>query len=97
VTTRTFGTSEEAARAGQRIRRMHARLRGHDRDTGAQFRIEEPELLLWVHWGQIDSHVDIGRRAGILTSHRADSYVSESRRPAAVVGIRAEDAPASAA
>jgi hypothetical protein len=36
VTTRTFGTSEEVARAGRRIRRMHARLRGHDPGTGAQ-------------------------------------------------------------
>jgi uncharacterized protein (DUF2236 family) len=97
VTTRTFGTSEEVARAGQRIRRMHARLRGHDPDTGAQFRIDEPELLLWVHCGEIDSYVDVGRRAGVLTSTEADSYIAESRRAAEVIGIRAEDAPASTA
>jgi uncharacterized protein (DUF2236 family) len=97
VTTRTFGTSEEVARAGRRIRRMHARLRGHDPDTGAQFRIDDPELLLWVHCAEIDSYVNIGRRAGILTSTEADTYIAESRRAAAVVGIHIDDAPTSTA
>jgi uncharacterized protein (DUF2236 family) len=96
VTTRTYGTTEEVARAGRRVRRMHARLRGHDPETGAQFRIDEPEHLLWVHCAEIDSYVDVGRRAGILAdAAEADAYVAESRRAAAVVGIRPEDAPAS--
>lgn len=86
------------ARAGRRIRRLHARLRGYDPDTGTQFRINDPELLLWVHCGEIDSYVDVARRAGILTSTaEADAYVSESRRAAQVVGVPAEDAPASTA
>jgi uncharacterized protein (DUF2236 family) len=97
VTTRTYGTSEEVARAGRRIRRMHARLRGHDPDTGAQFRIDDPEHLLWVHCGEIDSYVDVGRRAGVLSAAEADAYVAESRRAATVVGLRAEDAPGSTA
>jgi uncharacterized protein (DUF2236 family) len=95
VTTRTFGTNDEVARAGQRVRRMHARLRGHDPDTGAQFRIDDPELLLWVHCAEIDSYVAIGRRAGVLTSTEADTYIAESRHAATVVGIRVDDAPAS--
>jgi uncharacterized protein (DUF2236 family) len=97
VTTRTFGTNEEVTRAGRRIRRMHARLRGHDPDTGTQFRIDDPDLLLWVHCAEIDSYVSVGRRAGILTSPEADTYVAESRRAAAVVGISIEDAPTSTA
>ncbi|MDQ5855316.1 MAG: DUF2236 domain-containing protein [Actinomycetota bacterium] len=98
VGIRTFGTTEEVARAGQRVRRLHARLRGYDPDAGEQFRIDDPQLLLWVHCGEIDSYVDVSRRAGILTSTAdADAYVFESRRAAQVVGIPVEDAPASIA
>jgi uncharacterized protein (DUF2236 family) len=97
VAIRTFGSMEDVARAGRRIRRMHARLRGYDPDTGEQFRIDDPELLLWVHCGEIDSYVDVARRAGILTTAAADAYVAESRRTAQVVGLPAEDAPASTA
>jgi uncharacterized protein (DUF2236 family) len=98
VAIRTFGTTEEVARVGGRVRRMHARLRGYDPDTGVQFRIDDPELLLWVHCGEIDSYVEVARRAGILTSTaEADAYVGESRRAAQVVGLSADDAPASTA
>ena len=98
VSIRTFGTTEEVARVGRRVRRIHARLRGRDPDTGAQFRIDDPEYLLWVHCGEIDSYVNVARRAGILTSTaEADAYVSESRRAAPVVGLPAETAPASTA
>jgi uncharacterized protein (DUF2236 family) len=98
VAIRTFGTTEEVARVARRVRRMHARLRGYDPDTGTVFRIDDPEYLLWVHCGEIDSYVDVARRAGILTSTvEADTYVAESRRAAQVVGIPAEDAPASTA
>lgn len=97
VRTRTFGTTEEVARAGWRVRRMHARLRGHDPETGAQYRIDDPEYLMWVHCGEIDSYVNVAHRAGILTSAEADAYVSESRRAAEVVGLSAEEAPASTA
>ncbi|HEU0090008.1 MAG TPA: oxygenase MpaB family protein [Pseudonocardiaceae bacterium] len=98
VAIRTFGTTEEVAQAGRRVRRLHARLRGHDPDTGAQFRIDDPEYLLWVHCGEIDSYVNVARRAGILTSTgEADAYLAESRRAAQVVGLPAEQAPASSA
>ncbi|MDQ3763907.1 MAG: DUF2236 domain-containing protein [Actinomycetota bacterium] len=98
VAIRTFGTTEEVARVGRRVRRMHARLRGYDPDTGAQFRIDDPEYLLWVHCGEIDSYVDVARRVGILASTvEADAYVAESRCAAQVVGIPADDAPASTA
>lgn len=98
VAIRTFGTTEEIDRAGRRVRRLHARLRGHDPATGMQFRIDDPELLLWVHCGEIDSYVNVARRAGILTSTaEADAYVTESRRAAQVVGLPANAAPTSTA
>jgi uncharacterized protein (DUF2236 family) len=98
VTIRTFGSTEEVARAGRLVRRMHAPLRGHDPDTGERFRIDDPEYLLWVHCGEIDSYVDVARRATILTSTaEADAYVAESWRAAQVVGLTADDVPASTA
>ena len=98
VGIRTFGTTEEVARAGQRVRRLHARLRGYDPDTGQQFRIDDPQLLLWVHCSEIDSYVAVSRRAGVLSSTAgADAYVSESRRAAQVVGIPVDAAPGSTA
>jgi len=59
VAIRTFGTIEEIARAGRRIDGVGARVRGHDPDSGVQFRIDDPELLLWVHCGEIDSYVNV--------------------------------------
>lgn len=97
VGVRTFGTTEEVDRIGRRVRGLHSRLTGHDPDTDSQFRIDEPDLLLWVHCGEIDSYVNVARRAGIVDDEDADRYVAESVRAAEVVGIRASDAPSSRA
>jgi uncharacterized protein (DUF2236 family) len=98
VRIRTFGTLAEVERAGARVRAIHAALTGYDPDRDETFRLDEPEGLLWVHCGEIDSYVDVARRSGILrTDAEADAYVSESRRAAEVVGIPYADAPASRA
>lgn len=97
VGTRTFGSTTEVERAGRRVRRMHARLRGYDPDTGTEFALDDMANLLWVHCGEIDSYVDVAQRSGILDAADADRYVAESRRAAEVVGIPAETAPGSRA
>lgn len=97
VGVRTFGTTAEVERAGRRVRRMHARLRGYDPDTGTEFAVDDLANLLWVHCGEIDSYVDVAHRAGILDAAEADRYVAESRRAAEVVGIPGEVAPGSRA
>jgi uncharacterized protein (DUF2236 family) len=68
------------------VRGLHAKLRGHDPRTGRAFRLDDPQLLLWVHCGEIDSYVDVARRAGILDDADADRYVAESARAAELVG-----------
>lgn len=97
VGIRTFGSTAEVERAGRRVRGMHARLRGHDPDTETDFALDDPENLLWVHCGEIDSYVDVARRSGVLTERDADRYVDESRRAATVVGIPLGAAPSSRA
>ncbi len=50
VATVTFGTREQAEAAGERVRRIHARLRPvEDPATGRRHRADDPDLLLWVH------------------------------------------------
>lgn len=98
VGTRTFGSTREVERAGRRVRAMHARLTGYDPDTASPFRIDDPECLMWVHCGEIDSYVDVARRSGVLSADaEADQYVAESRRAAEVVGLDPSDAPGSRA
>ncbi|GAA4156783.1 oxygenase MpaB family protein [Actinomadura keratinilytica] len=98
VRIRTYGTREEVDRVGRRVRRMHAKLTGVDLRTGEVFRVDDPENLLWVHMGEVDSYLDVARRAGVpLSREDADRFVDEQRRAAAVVGLDPADVPASVA
>ena len=96
VALRTFGTREQAEQAGDRIRRVHARLIGLDTDTGTLFRVDEQENLRWAHCVEVSSHLEIARRSGVpLTPADCDAYVAEQRRSARLVGLT--DAPADTA
>lgn len=98
VAVRTFGSLDEVERAGRRVRGIHGRLRGHNPETGAEFRIDEPENLAWVHCGEILAYLIVARRAGILrTDAEADAFVDEQRRAAAVVGLDPATVPGSVA
>jgi uncharacterized protein (DUF2236 family) len=97
VQVRTFGTTAEVERAGARLRKIHASLRGTDRD-GREFRLDEPELLLWVHCCEIGSYAEIARRSGVpVRGEELDAFVDEQRRSAAVVGLDPQIVPASMA
>jgi uncharacterized protein (DUF2236 family) len=98
VRVRTYGTSAEVERIGRRVRTLHARLTAVDPRTRETFPIDEPEGLLWVHLGEVDSYLDIARRAGVpLGRSDADAFVDEQRRAAAVVGLDPADVPATVA
>jgi uncharacterized protein (DUF2236 family) len=95
VQVRTYGTMQEVERAGRRVRKIHAVLTGVDAD-GTEFRLDEPELLLWVHCAEIASEAEIARRSGVrVTAAELDAFVDEQRRSAAVVGLDPADVPAS--
>ena len=95
VGIRTYGTTAEVEKAARRVRGLHTKLRGHDPVTGRPFRLDDPQHLLWVHCGEIDSYVDVAVRAGILDATDADAYVAENAVAAEVVG--AADPPRSRA
>jgi uncharacterized protein (DUF2236 family) len=98
VAVRTFGDAAAVAEAGRRVRGIHARLRGRNPETGAEFRIDDPENLRWVHCGEIVAYLRVAQRAGVpLTDADADAYVAEQRRAAQVVGLDPATVPGSVA
>jgi len=97
IETRTFGTTAEAERAGRRVRRIHQALTGTDPD-GTRYRVDEPELLLWVHCGEVASAADIARRSRLpLSAADLDAFVAEQRASAELIGIDRAAAPGSLA
>src|SRR5689334_23723862 len=97
IETRTFGTTAEAERAGRRVRTIHQALTGTDPD-GTQYRVDEPELLLWVHCGEVASCADISRRSRLpFSAADLDAFVDEQRASAELIGAGRAAAPASPA
>ncbi|HET8682098.1 MAG TPA: oxygenase MpaB family protein [Micromonosporaceae bacterium] len=93
-----YGTTAEAEQAGRRVRAVHARLTAVDPDTGERFRVDEPDLLRWVHVTEVESFLTTARRAGVrLSPAESDAYYAEQRRAARLVGLSADEVPGSVA
>lgn len=98
VSTLTYGPATDARKLAARIRGVHRRLRGVDPDTGREFPLDRPDLLLWVHCCEIDSFLSTVRRAGNpLSDADADRYVAEQVVSAELIGLPAAIVPASVA
>ncbi|HLM07950.1 MAG TPA: oxygenase MpaB family protein [Blastococcus sp.] len=98
VDTLTFGTRTEAMRAVERVRKIHERLGGTEETTGRTYRVDDPDLLLWVHCCEVDSLLSVARRGGLpLPDDDADRYVAEQVTAARLIGIPAGDVPDSVA
>jgi uncharacterized protein (DUF2236 family) len=98
VDTVTFGTRTEAVAAVARVRAIHARLGGVEKTTGRAYRVDDPDLLLWVHCCEVDSLLDAARRGGVpLTDDDADRYVAEQVTAAELIGLDRSAVPASVA
>ncbi|WP_279582642.1 oxygenase MpaB family protein [Fodinicola feengrottensis] len=68
------------------------KLRALDPQTGVSYRIDSPDLLLWVHCAEIDSYLSVTRRAGLrLSAADADRYVLEQVTSAELIGVPADD------
>jgi uncharacterized protein (DUF2236 family) len=96
VLTVTYGDTAAAEGAAARVRAVHQHVHGTDPATGLSYRAEDPELLLWVHAGMVDSIVEVVRRYGrSLEALEADRYVAEMARFAEILGVPAQRIPAS--
>ncbi|MFI6522137.1 oxygenase MpaB family protein [Spirillospora sp. NPDC050679] len=98
VAVTTVGTPEQADGLGARVRGVHRRLRIQDPDTGRTHRVDDPELLLWVHCAEVSSYLEVIERGGLrLTPAERDRYYDEQRHTATYVGLHADEVPGSAA
>jgi uncharacterized protein (DUF2236 family) len=94
VLTTTYGDTASALAAAAWVRRIHAHVKGVDTETGLAYSAEDPDLLLWVHAGMVDSIVAVVQRYGrALDGSEADRYVAEMVRFAEIVGVPAEQVP----
>lgn len=84
VTVTTFGTSEQAEQACQRVRRAHEPVRGTT-ETGEPYDAADPELLGWVHLALVDSLAEAVRRYG-TTVFDGDRYLDETARVGEYLG-----------
>ena len=98
VGTTIYGSTADVELAASRLRRLHSRLSATDPATGERFRIDEPELLRWVHVTEVESFLTVARRAGLrLTDDEVDTYYTEQLRSAELVGLDPATVPSTAA
>jgi uncharacterized protein (DUF2236 family) len=94
----SFGSSEEVAAVGGRVRAIHSRVRGTDDVTGLSYSATDPALLSWVHCCEVESFLSTFQRAGGgLSPAEVDRYYAEQTKAAAVVGLDPAAVPSSAA
>ncbi len=84
----TFGPDEEARATIERIKGVHARVRGRAPD-GRAYSAGDPHLLEWVHIAEIDSFLRAHQRYGSDPLDRAgrDGYVADTARIARELGV----------
>jgi uncharacterized protein (DUF2236 family) len=98
VLTTTYGDRATARAAGDRVRKIHEWVRGTDTVTGRHYEAGDPDLLIWVHAGQVDSGLVAAELYGTpLSAEDKDAYVAEMTAAAELVGIPAGRAPSSVA
>ncbi len=94
VLTTTYGDTASAMAAAGWVRKIHQRVRGTDPETGLPYSAEDPDLLLWVHAGMVDSIVSVVQRYGRgLEDDEADRYVAEMVRFAEIAGVPPDAVP----
>ena len=92
----TYGTTEQARRAGAKVRGIHGRLAGIEPDSGTAYRVNDPALLRWVHCVEVESFLTTAVRCGLRLSRAdQDRYYVEQQVGARLVGL--DDVPGSVA
>ncbi|MBR8743029.1 oxygenase MpaB family protein [Nocardiopsis sp. MG754419] len=98
VAVTTYGAPEEAEALGAHVRRIHGALGFTDPATGRRHRVDQHDLLVWVHCAEVSSYLETTLRAGLtLTPAERDRYLDEQSRTARYVGLSRDDVPRSVA
>jgi uncharacterized protein (DUF2236 family) len=94
----TYGTVEQARRAGAKVRGIHRRLGGIEPESGRAYRVDDPELLRWVHCVEVESFLSTAIRCGLrLSPAERDAYYAEQTVGATLVGLDPAAVPSSVA
>lgn len=88
LATTTFGTIADAEALIERVRGIHARVRGQAPD-GRPYAASDPHLLKWVHIAEADSFLRTHQRYAVtpLSAAEADRYVAQSCVVATRLGV----------
>ncbi len=98
IAVTTYGSHAEAQTLGEHIRRVHRALSFTDPTTGRLHRVDQHDLLVWVHCAEVTSYLETTVRAGLqLSPADMDRYLDEQSRTAAYVGLSRDDVPRSVA
>ncbi len=96
VAVTTYGTTEQARRAGARVRGVHRKLAGVEPESGTAYRVDDPELLRWVHCVEAESFLSTAVRCGLrLSPAERDRYYAEQTVGASLVGLDPAAVPGS--
>ncbi|GAB3689993.1 oxygenase MpaB family protein [Nocardiopsis oceani] len=98
IAVTTYGSLAEADTLGEHIRRVHRSLSFTDPDTGRLHRVDQHDLLVWVHCAEVTSYLETCHRAGLpLSTSDLDRYLDEQAHTATYVGLAPDDVPRNAA
>jgi uncharacterized protein (DUF2236 family) len=86
----TFGPTDQAEAAAERVRSVHRHVTGTAPD-GRSYEANDPHLLRWVHLAEVDSFLAAYRHYGAapLTDDDADRYVADMAVVARRLGVPA--------
>ncbi len=94
VAVTTYGSLAEADTLGEHIRRVHRSLSFTDPATGRLHRVDQHDLLVWVHCAEVSSYLETCHRAGLgLSEADLDRYLDEQAHTASYVGLAPDDVP----
>ena len=90
----TFGTREEAERAGQAVQAVHAHVRGTTGrplgmfPKGTPYSASDPDLMLWVHATLVEASLGVYRRfVRPLSAEDQERYYQEMSVVARLFGV----------
>jgi short-chain Z-isoprenyl diphosphate synthase len=99
-----YGSKEEAERAGEAVRAVHAHVHGVTRErlgpfpAGTPYSASDPDLMLWVHATLVEASLAAQRRfLGRLTADEEEAYYREMALVARLFGLPEARVPATLA
>jgi uncharacterized protein (DUF2236 family) len=95
-----YGNREEAERAAEAVRAVHAHVHGMTRSrlgpfpAGTPYSASDPDLMLWVHATLVEASLGAHQRfVGLLSPDEEEEYYADMALVARLFGLPATDIP----